>query len=71
MLMAPVGNDIDWTDGAPLSEAHDRPFAKLLFNLADSNIERLVAFLLIVEWHGVLLGKMLAWACDRGGHGRG
>ena len=33
---------------------------ELLFYLADSDVERLVAFLLIVEWHVVSLNRMLA-----------
>ena len=67
-----AGRDgVDRGDRAFLAEAHDRPFAELLFNLADSNVERLVAFLLIVERHAISLGGMVAEGCDRGGHGRG
>ena len=60
MLIAPVGDAFDRRDGAALPEAHDRPLAELLFNLADSDVERLVAFFLIVEWHADSLGGMVA-----------
>src|SRR5437868_12257937 len=43
-----------------LAEPHDRPFAELLFNLADGQVDRLgsLAVLTVVSlngWHGVLL----------------
>ena len=54
MLMAPVGMTSIGRDPALLAEPHDRALAELLFDLADGQLEGLVAFLLVVafERHG-------------------
>jgi hypothetical protein len=50
------GDGLHGDAGAVLAEAHDRALAELLFNLADGDIEGLVAFLQIFERHVVSFG---------------
>ena len=51
MLIEPVEMDGNGTDGVALAEAHDRALAELFFDLADSDVDGFVAFLLVVERH--------------------
>ena len=56
MLMEPVGIESTGGDYAALPKAHDRPLAELLFNLAESDVERLATFFLLINRHAGLLG---------------
>ncbi len=53
------GDEIDRGDGALLTEAHDRPLAELLLDLADGHVQGFRAFVPIVGRHGWLLWVVL------------
>src|SRR5262249_52878169 len=49
------GNGFDRLDGAFLTQAHDRAFAELLFDLAESNVDCFLALAILTfvsfDWH--------------------